>query len=386
MNLTFERNNLLYALQVLQGVASARTTLPILSNMLIRAKDGMLECAATDLEIGIIIKVEAVIHQEGAITIPAQKLGDIVKELPDKEPINISLIGDNRIELKCGRGTYKITGLPEDEFPDIPNVESDVISVKGETLINALFKTEYAASTDEVRYFLNGLYFNFLEDRTEVVATDGNRLSLTHFEPLLTSEDSSDKSNNFIIPLKAIKQIIRAFGESKEIRMSVVDNQIVFADDMISLTSRLIEGEYPPYERLLTDEKDNRIIISKNKVLSATRRVSLLSNPSNYLISLDIGQEQLQVFTRTPDLGEAHEDINIEAVEDGGAEEKIGFDARLLEEAVSHIESDSLAMEFSDSLKPVLIKPVGPGNHISLVMPMRSEEKKSETKPESQTE
>jgi len=381
MNLTFEKSNLLYSLQVLQGVASGRTTLPILSNVLIRAKQDNVELVATDLEVGIVMKVESVINQEGAITVSAKKLFDIIKELPDGELITMELTPNDRIEIACGKGTYKLAGLPEEEFPEIPTVEGDVVAIKGDTLRGALHKTEYAASTEEVRYFLNGLYFNFLEDRTEVVATDGKRLALSHFEPLDTPEDTK----NFIVPLKAVREILRTFGESAEIKVSALENQILFTDGTATLTSRLVEGDYPQYNKIIPEETDNRVIVSKSNILSATKRVSLLSNPKNYLICLDIREDQVEVYVRTPELGEAHENINIEAVEDGGEETKIGFDARLLEQALSHIESDKLAIEFSSALNPVLIKPVGAGNHLSLVMPMRLD-KETESDQQDQQE
>lgn len=367
MNLSFDRDNLFYVLQVLQGVASGRTTLPILSNILIRANDEEVECVATDLEVGINIKVAAVVNQPGAITVSAKKLSDIVRELPAGENLNMTTTANDRIKITCGKGVYTLIGLPEEEFPEIPTVEGDAVSINGDTLRGALYKTEYAASTEEVRYFLNGLYFNFLEDRTEIVSTDGKRLALSHFEPI----DSENYPDNFIVPLKAIREIQRTFSESSDIKISALESQILFTDGVSTLTSRLVEGEYPNYSKIIPEQTENRVIIGKDDVLKATRRVALLSNPKNYGLAFEIGQDQIRVFAKTPDLGEAFEDVNIESVEDGGAEMSIGFDARLIEQAISHIETDKLALEFTSPLAPVLVRPVGAGNQLSLVMPMR---------------
>ena len=364
MELTFERDDLLDSLQILQGVASRRTTLPILSNVLINATGGTIECMATDLEVGIRMKVEGTITEEGAITVSAKKLVDIVKELPADKPVHLATTANDRVEITCGDGVYKIIGLPDEEFPQLPSVEGEALKIGGETLRGVLQKTEFAASTEEVRYFLNGLYFNFLEQGTEVVATDGKRLALARCEPLT----APGEANGFIVPLKAVREIARTFADAGEISISVFENQILFTDGNATLTTRLVEGDYPKYEKIIPESTEGRAVVSKEGILSATRRVSLLSNPKNYSICLEIDSEQVQVSAKTPELGEAHETLPVES-STGSA--RIGFDARLLIEALSHIETESLSLEFSGELNPVLVRPVGDDNYVSLIMPMR---------------
>ena len=364
MELTFERDDLLDSLQILQGVASRRTTLPILSNVLINATGGTIECMATDLEVGIRMKVEGTITEEGAITVSAKKLVDIVKELPADKPVHLATTANDRVEITCGDGVYKIIGLPDEEFPQLPSVEGEALKIGGETLRGVLQKTEFAASTEEVRYFLNGLYFNFLEQGTEVVATDGKRLALARCEPLA----APGEANGFIVPLKAVREIARTFADAGEISISVFENQILFTDGNATLTTRLVEGDYPKYEKIIPESTEGRAVVSKEGILSATRRVSLLSNPKNYSICLEIDSEQVQVSAKTPELGEAHETLPVES-STGSA--RIGFDARLLIEALSHIETESLSLEFSGELNPVLVRPVGDDNYVSLIMPMR---------------
>lgn len=365
MELTFEKNDLLETLQVLQSVASGRTTLPILSNVLIHAADGVIECMATDLEVGIRMKVEGTITEDGAITVSAKKLADIVKELPDS-PIHLATTANDRVEITCGEGIYKIIGMPDEEFPQPPVVEGSTLTIGGETLLSVLQRTEYAASTEEVRYFLNGLYFNFLPHTTEVVATDGKRLALARCEPLTAPEEVE----GFIVPLKAVREIARTFADSGEISISVFENQILFTDGNATLTTRLVEGDYPKYEKIIPESTEGRAIVAKEQILSATRRVALLSNPKNFSIALEIDSEQVQVSAKTPELGEAHETL---PVEDCTGSVRIGFDARLLIEAVAHIETESLSVEFSGELNPVLIKPKDSEDYISLIMPMRLE-------------
>lgn len=366
MELTFEKDDLLESLQVLQGVASGRNTLPILSNVLIHAEDGTIECIATDLEVGIRIKVEGIIKEEGAITVSAKKLADIVKALPDDQTIELVTTANDRVEMSCGDGVYKIIGLSDEEFPQLPSVDGASLKIDGDTLRAVLQKTEFAASTEEIRYFLNGLYFNCLSDRTEVVATDGHRLALARCEPLNSPEDV----NGFIVPLKAVKEITRTFANSPEVNISIFENQILFADENATLTTRLVEGEYPKYEKIIPESLDGRTVVSKASILGATRRVQLLSNPKNFSVCLEIDSQQIRISAKTPELGEAHETVSVES---STGSVRIGFDARLLIDALSHIETESLAIEFSGEVNPVVVKPIDETGHICLIMPMRLE-------------
>ena len=366
MELIFKKDELLYTLQMLQGIAGGRNTLPILSNVLIRAQDGNIECAATDLEVGITIKVLGEIIEEGAITVSAKKLSDIVRELPDK-PIQLVTTANDRVEITCGEGVYKIIGLSDEEFPEIPSADESDILIGGETLCSVIHKTQFAASSDEVRYTLNGLYFNLMDDKTEVVATDGTRkLALTYCPSL----KSADESEGFIVPLKSVIVFSKVFAESSEVSISHQKNQLLFSDENKTLTTRLVEGEYPPYQKLFRDTSDGRIVISKESILHATRRVSLLSDPKNYLTSLEIDSEQIRISAKTPELGEAHETISVES---GTGSTRIGLDARVLLDVLTHIETESIIFEFTGEFMPLIVKPIGDIQHTCFIMPMRLE-------------
>ena len=366
MQLAFEKDEFLHTLQMVQGIAGGRNTLPILSNVLIRAQDGTIECAATDLEVGIRIKVVGTIKEEGAITVSAKKLADIVRELPDKT-IDLVTTANDRVEITCGDGVYKIIGMSDEDFPQIPSANSEGVTIAGETLCSVIHKTQFAASVDEVRYTLNGLYFNLSDDKTEVVATDGTRqLALTYCPTLKTSEEAE----GFIVPLKAIREIARIFTDSPEVRISHLKNQLLFSDDNTALTTRLVEGEYPPYHKLFRDSSEGRTVVSKETILRAARRVSLLSDPKNYLICLEIESDQIQISAKTPELGEAHETIPIES---GIGNVRIGLDARVLTEVLAHIETESLIFEFTGEFIPLIVKPIGDNEHTCFIMPMRLE-------------
>ncbi len=366
MELSFEKDELLFSLQVVQGVASERNTLPILQNVLIRAENGKIEFSATDLEVGIRVVVIGTIKEEGSITVSAKKFTDLVRELPSK-PIELATTANDRVELTCGEGVYKMIGLSDEDFPEIPSVDGESIIIDGNILNSVIHKTEFAASRDEVRYLLNSLYFNILEDKTEIVATDGTKqLALTHCDPLNTPDESS----GFIVPLKAVREIERTFAESGEVKIALAKNQLLLANDNTTLTTRLVEGEYANYQGVIPESSEGRAVVTKELLLRATRRVALLSNPKNYLICLEIDPERITISANSPELGEARESVEVES---STGSVRIGVDARVLTGVIEHIETDSLIIEFSGEFTQFAVKPQSDDTHTCIIMPMRLE-------------
>ena len=364
MKLTFERDNLLSSLQVLQDVASIS---PIASNILIRAEGSTIECMATDTEIGIIMKVDGTVKETGTILVPAGKLADIVKAWPAEKPIDLTTTTGNRIEITSGNGVHKTVKLADEEFPQLPSVDEAAFVIDGKTLRSILHKTEFAAPAKKARQTcLNGLYFNLLEDRTEVVAADGIQLALAHCEPFKLSEDS----DGFIVPLKAVKEIERTFANSPEVRISRIENQILFADERATVTTRLVDAEYPPYEKLIPVSPKVRTIVPKIPILRAIQRISSISNPKTFKICLEIDEQQIRISAETSETDEIHETL---AVESSTGSIRIGLNAQLLIETLSHIETEFLRMEFAGALKPVIVKPIGTDEHICLICPMSLE-------------
>ena len=364
MKLTLEREEFLYSLQVLQSVASERDTSSILSNVLIHAEGSTIECMATDMEIGVRIKVEGTIKEEGTIVVSAKELEAIVKAWPTEKPIGLATITDDQVEITSGDSVRKIVGFPDKEFPQFPSVGAEAFTINGETLWSVLHKTEFAASTEKVRRpFLNGLYFNLFEDRTEVVGCDGKQLAIAHCEPFGLSEDT----DGFIVPLKAVKEIGRTFADSSEVRISRVANQILFADARATLTAQLVDAEYPKYEKIIPASPKMHAVVQKEPILRATRQMSAFSDPKCPAVCLEIDEQQIRISPRDPQPDEKHETL---AVESSTGSIRIGFDARLLIEALTHIGTESLVMEFSGELDPVIVKPIGEEGHIYLIMPM----------------
>ena len=369
MELMFQKEDLSKYLQMLQGVASGRNTLPILSNVLIRAGNGKIEMAATDLEVGIKVNVPGEITEEGDITVPARKLAEIVRELASEHAVKLVTVENDRVQVESGDGVYKIVGLPADDFPPMPEIDGDSFTIGGKLLISMIDKTEFAASTEEARYFLNGLYFSLTSELTKVVATDGRRLAVASSETLLADEDG-ENSIGVIVPLKAIKEIAKIFVASPEVKISLKENQILFADDDATLVSRLVDGEYPQYEKIIPDSNEIEIgiVVDSNKISGSLRRVSLFSNPKNRLLRVDVKSETMRVSAKSPELGEAFETLEVSSA---NGEIDIGFDAQYIKEALAHIGSGEILFEFKDALSAVTIRPVESEDHLCLIMPMR---------------
>ncbi|MDE0396450.1 MAG: DNA polymerase III subunit beta [Candidatus Poribacteria bacterium] len=364
MKLTFEKDDLLSSLQVLESVASQQDTAPILSNVLIQATGSTIECMATDAEMGIRIKVDGTVKEAGSILVPAEKLAAIVKTWPAEQPIDLATTKDDHVEITSGDSVRKIVGFPDKSFPQFPVVDPEAFAIDGEILRSVLHKTTFAAATDDVRYYLNGLYFNLLEDRTEVVATDAVQLALTHCEPLKLSEDK----DGFIVPLKAVKEIERTFANAPEIRISRIENQILFADADTTLTTQLIDAEYAPYESLIPESFEGHVVVPKASIMDTTREIFARANPKENKICLEINPQQIRISAKTSETDdEIHETL---AAESGTGSIRMGLNAQMLIETLSHIETESVSLAFTNAIKPLVVKPIGEEGHICVLCTM----------------
>ena len=366
MKLTFERDDLLSSLQVLERVASHRNTAPILSNVLIQAEGGTIECMATDTEIGIRMKVDGTVTEKGTILVPAEKLVDIVKAWPAEQQIDLATTADDHVEITCGDSVRRIVGFPDKEFPQLPSVDAEAFAINGGVLRSVLHKTTFAAeSTEKIRPFLNGVYFNLLEDRTEVVATDCIQLALTHCEPLKLSEDK----DGFIVPLKAIKEIERTFANAPEIRISRLENQILFADADITLTTRLVDAEYPEYDSIIPESFEGHVVVPKASIMEITRKIFTRANPKNALVCLEINPQQIRISAK-PSKTDDEIDGTL-AAESGTGSVRIGVNAEILIETLSHIETESVSLAFTNAIEPLVVKPIGEEGHICVLCAMK---------------
>ena len=374
MVLTFEKKPLATALQTLAGLANNNSTMPILTNIMVTADEERgIEFTASDLQVFLRLKVEGTIEEEGSIAVLAGKLINLVNDLPDEE-IRITTTANDRVEVECGRGKYRIIGLDAEEFPVmITESDGESIQIPGNVFVKTLERTGYAASTEQARSFLNGVYFNFAGDnRTDVVGTDGRQLSLVQYDGV----DAPENLQDFIVTLSAVKELTKAFDGTDSVNIAMSDSTILFSDDTTVLSTRKIDGEYPKYEGIIPteDKLEGRCVVNRNLLIKAINRVSHLANPTNNSVALDIHAEgedatkDMLISTRTPELGDAQESVPVgEATQDI----KIGFDSRILRDALNHIDSDDVVLEYGDELSPMIVRPRANTEHLILCMPMR---------------
>lgn len=377
MKLKISKSHLLLGLQRVQNVVERRTTMPILSNALLKTETAGLSLAATDLEVGIQSILPAEIQDPGAITIKARSLLDIVRELPDTN-IQFQTRENSRLEITANRSTFNILGLPAEDFPEIPSISSEdpqaFVRMNGTAVIAMLDKTLYAASTDEARYHLNGVYFETLEDKSKrvfrMVATDAHRLSLVD-NPEALFDESAWKlfHEGIIVPRKGLNELRRLLSEGKEDFLVSIRGRMLFVKrDGIFLSMRLIEGKYADYRRIIPEASAAAIAVDREEFLASLKRISLMSSDKSRSVTFNLTPGALQLSSQSPELGDAKEEMSVEY---SGEPLKIGFNSRYLIDAVSTIEGEKVLLELRGRQNPGVIRSSDGANHTSVVMPMR---------------
>ena len=362
MKFSVSKEKLLAGLQTVQNVVSTRTTLPILSNVLLQATEGQLRLTTTDLDVGVSGGVSAQIEKPGATTLPARRLATIVRELPAAE-IQIDVDSKNVASIRCGQSFFKILGLPEEEFPPLPKLDDTrTFTISQQALRDALKKTSYAISTDETRYVLNGILFSFKENKLTLVATDGRRLALVDLEV----EFPRSQEVEIIVPTKAVTELGRLLGDEGDVRLSVGENQVAFQLGETLLASKLIEGNYPNYRQVIPGEAKERIALERELFLNAVHRVSLLSSEKSNSVKLVFSKNNIEIAANTPDVGEARESL---AVAYKGREFSIAFNPEFLMAPLRALPNDEIYLDLIDEMSPGVIKIQTP--FLYVLMPMR---------------
>jgi DNA polymerase-3 subunit beta len=367
MNLTIAKDQIIAGLQAVQNVVSTRTTLPILSNVLLRAADGKVEFTATDLDVTVACSVEAKVTKSGATTVPVKKLFGIVRELNGGE-IEIETDEKNVTSIRSGSSYFKIHGLAAEEFPPLPKFKDDKkVGLQQETVRAMLKKTSFAVSTDESRYVLNGIFVSLKDGKMTLVATDGRRLALVDEEV----EISEKSTGEFIVPAKAINELNRLLQDKGEVELKFGENQASFAlkDDKgfsVLLITKLIEGNYPNYRQVIPGEAKERIPINREELLQALRRAEIMTSEKANSVKMTFGKNQLAITANSPEVGEARETL---AVNYKGKEMAIAFNPRYLIDPLAALSEDEVFIELIDELSPGVLKINGP--FLYVVMPMR---------------
>jgi DNA polymerase-3 subunit beta len=367
MNLTITKEQIINGLQAVQNVVSTRTTLPILSNVLLRAEGDRLELTATDLDVTVACSVEAQVKKTGASTVPVKRLFGIVRELTNPE-MDLEVDDKNSCSIRCGASFYKINGLSADEFPPLPKFKEDKkVVLPQQTVRGMMKKTSFAISTDESRYVLNGIFISLKDHKMTMVATDGRRLALVD-EEVDVSEASQGE---FIVPAKAVIELNRLLQEKGEVEVRYTDNQASFTlrdekGSSVLIISKLIEGSYPNYRQVIPSEAKERVSLIREEFLHALRRAEIMTSEKSNSVKLAFGKNNLAITANSPEVGEARESL---AINYKGKEMAIAFNPKYLIDPLNALPNDEVFIELIDELSPGVIKINGP--FLYVVMPMR---------------
>jgi len=362
MEVQVAREPFLRALQLVQNIVESRQTLPILANVLIEAREDGLRIAATDLEVGARVAVPATVARPGGITLAARKLLELVRELP-AQPIQLVLGESGWIQLVCGTASFRLVGLPAEEYPPLDMDGADGwVAVDGARLRAMLTRTSYAMSQDESRPFLNGLYLVLRKRELRVVGTDGHRLALAR------AEVDTDDEMAGIVPRKAVQEMGRVLGASEGAALAVRENQFFLRTPGFVLASKLIEGQFPNYEQVLPKAHPRRLTVEREPLIASLRRVSVVADDRTRPIRLTAGPGSLRLSASSQELGEAEEILTAEFA---GDELAIGFNARYLLDAIGPMEGERVIVELKDGLSPGVFRSAVDDADLCVIMPMR---------------
>ncbi len=373
MDFEIEKREFLKGLGLVQGIAGRKTTLPILTHVLMEAKNGSVLLTGTDLEIGIREELTGKVYQEGKTSVSAKKLYEIVKELPD-ESIHIQKKENQWIRIQCGKSIFNLSGLDPEEFPALPTYNEDDFSQVSISLLSEMIeKTVFAASNEDSRYHLNGVLFLRIKqggkERLRVVATDGHRLSLVDRE----TEAIRGVEKGVIVPKKGLLEIKRVFsdkgGGEVKIYFDPTHGFLKIGKSLIVI--RLIDGEFPEYEQVIPKENDKRIKVEKERVYGCLRRVSTMTSERGEGIKLSIKSRCVELSTFNQDFGDAQEEVEVDYE---GSSFEIGFNSRYLLEALNVMDTPEVVLELKDEGSPGIIKPLSSSEtpeQLCIIMPMR---------------
>jgi DNA polymerase-3 subunit beta len=354
-------------LQVVTSAVPTKSTLPILSNILIEADREGLILVATDLDLSIKTRGEAEVAAEGRITVPAKRIGEIVRELPADATVKVAVSG-TKVKLNYGNGSSTIIGLDSEDFPQLPQIDAEkMIPLATEVVEKAVRRTAYAVSTDETRQMLTGVLIQISGGILNMVATDGHRLAKASFNGDYRGLEGRD----LIIPPKALTQVVRLASGHAQINLTLSKNFAVFEVGPNTIYSRLIDGNFPNYEQVIPMNNDKRFTVNRGVFMGALRRVSILSDNVTRQIKLSIKPERVELSVSTADVGEGQESIGVEY---SGDELAVGYNAAYLLDALRTVDVDEIEVRLNTPTSPGLFIPTKQEKDedlLCLVMPLR---------------
>ncbi len=366
MKFSIGRSSLLKELSFVQGVVDRKNTIPILSNLVVDAREGHVHFKATDLDVTVSTSCPAEVSEDGAACLPAKKLFEVIRSLPDAQVELVAGSGDP-VRIACGRSKFKMPSTARENFPDTPDYTGEATQLPSETLRTFINRTQFAITTEESRYALNGSKFELSEKGIRMVATDGHRLAFIES----TSPLSTTRKVDVIIPKKSLNELAKLSTEDEgSIEFGNDENHLFFAVGKRKLSTRVVSGQFPNYEMVLPKENEHRLVVSCAEVAGAIRRVALMADERSHLIRFDIKPGQMHVSSQAADVGEAGEELEVEYT---GPPILVGFNAQYLNDFFSVVQDGNVAFEFKDGNSQAQIRPIVDGGYDFryVVMPMR---------------
>jgi DNA polymerase-3 subunit beta len=371
MRVTLERSNLLKSLNHVHRVVERRNTIPILSNVLLKAEGASLEMKATDLDLEITEATAAMVEQTGATTVPAHLLYDIVRKLPDGSEVMLATTADgNTMQVSSGRANFKLQCLPQSDFPQLDaGAFSHTFRLDSEQLKRLIDRTQFAISTEETRYYLNGIYLHTIESggalKLRAVATDGHRLARAEYEAPSGSEDMP----GIIVPRKTVSELQKLVDDPDiAVTVELSDSKIRMTIGSVILTSKLIDGTFPDYQRVIPSGNDKKLTIDRQTFAQAVDRVSTISNERGRAVKLAISDSIVTLTVNNPDSGSATEELAADYASDPI---EIGFNAKYLLDIAGQLSGSDAIFMMADAGSPTLVRDTADEDALYVLMPMR---------------
>ncbi|MFS4439453.1 DNA polymerase III subunit beta [Paracoccaceae bacterium GXU_MW_L88] len=371
MKLMIERNALLKAMSRAQSVVERRNTIPILANVLIEADGGSVNFRATDLDIEVVDKVAGMVERPGATTVGAHTLHEIVRKLPDGAQVSLEDDGQSgRLDIQAGRSRFQLATLPKEDFPQMASAEYDChYKIKAGELRRLFDKAKFAISTEETRYYLNGVYLHIADgaqgQALRAVATDGHRLARVDG----ALPDGAGAAPGVIVPRKTVGELRKLLeSDDTEIDVAVSETKIRFSTPEIALTSKVIDGTFPDYSRVVPQGNTKAMTVDAAEFKQAVDRVSTVSSERSRAVKLVLDEDRLTLSVNAPDAGTADEEV---AVAYGDERLEIGFNAKYLLEIAEQIDRENAVFLFNSAGEPALVREGDDESAIYVVMPMR---------------
>lgn len=373
MKFKINRDHFSNGLAQVLNVVGSKAAMPILSNVLIEAEKDQISLSTTNLDLGIRCKIKAEVKEGGSVTLPVKRLATIVRELPNVD-VTVDAGANHQVKIASGGSNFKIMGIGAEEFPKLPDTGDDKShSLEQGELATMLGNVAYAQSTDETRYILNGVYFNFKDGKLSLVATDGRRLALVSKEMNIPAASSGA----IILPAKTVAELLRLLGKGDKLKIAFNDRRASFQietnkdsnsglSDSIYLFSKVVEGNYPNYQQVIPKETHQRIKLERELFLQCVHRAALVTSEKSNSVKVKLGANLLEITASSPDFGESHESM---AISYSGPELQVAFNPQFIMDPLRALTKDEVFFEVKDEVSPGVFKTLE--SFVCVIMPVR---------------